>query len=90
MTLDATTIGLLITIVGAAVAWGAERQARRELAQRHSELAADLRPRITHVEAEVSTRKADHRQLEEHVRGLKEQLDRIEGIVSTAAKRRRT
>jgi hypothetical protein len=90
MNLDMTTFGLLATIVGAAIAWGTERQARRDLGVRHAELAAELRPRLNLVEAELSTRKADHRQLEEHVRGLKEQLDRIEGIVSTAAKRKRT
>ena len=90
MNLDGDTIALLGAIIAGAIAWGSERQARRDLGQRHAELAAELRPRITLCEAAQAVSTTDHGTLEERMRGLKEQLDRIEGMLMAPPTRKRT
>jgi chromosome segregation ATPase len=83
MSIDPEVIGLLCAIIGGAIAWGAERQARKDLERRHAEAMADVRPRITRAEEQIATWRASHDTLEERMRGLKEQLDRIEGMLSS-------
>jgi chromosome segregation ATPase len=99
MILDPEVLGLILAIVGGAIAWGAERQARKDLERRvsdlggevnrrHAEAMADLRPRITRAEEQLAARHARQDMLEERMHALKEQLDRIEGLLASVTRQR--
>ncbi len=85
MTIDAVMVTIVLAMIAGAIAWGTLRETVRVNHISHCELAADLRPRLSRMEEAVSTRKAEHDTLEERLRGFKEQLDRIEGVLSSSA-----
>ena len=79
-------LGLVVTMAGAlivgAIAWGMLRAQVSNNFRAHCELAAEVRPKVAHLDAVAAQSKAQHDTLVERVVGIKEQLDRIEGSIT--------
>jgi uncharacterized sporulation protein YeaH/YhbH (DUF444 family) len=74
-----------LTIGGALMALGAERQKREDLDRRHAELASEARARIAAIEARVAALEVGAARTTALVEGLREAIDRIEETVTRIA-----